>query len=166
MSSVSVYTYTHSVTYVADNILKSMKDIIRLSGLNPESFVDSWATYKEALTTWIESRHLELVMLEIFHPDTDDLITRWDIDVVYTWSSDEGSFWTDTDGLRYHIIKAGIAPEKAKYRMLLRTKPGEPAVPGWGSASSRSTIGFVRQSIGTTVEHNGLGGNASYWRKT
>jgi hypothetical protein len=32
MTSVVVNTYTHSVTYVADNILKSMKDIIRLSG--------------------------------------------------------------------------------------------------------------------------------------
>jgi len=36
MSAVSVYTYTHSVTYVSDNILKSFRDIIRLSGLNPK----------------------------------------------------------------------------------------------------------------------------------
>jgi hypothetical protein len=35
MTSVAVNTYTHSVVYVADNILKSMKDIIRLSGLDP-----------------------------------------------------------------------------------------------------------------------------------
>ena len=35
MTSVAVNTYTHSVTYVADNILKSMKDIVRLSGLDP-----------------------------------------------------------------------------------------------------------------------------------
>ena len=42
MTSVAVYTYTHSVTYVADNILKSFKDIIRLSGLDPAKFVDDW----------------------------------------------------------------------------------------------------------------------------
>ena len=35
MSAVAVYSYTQSVTYVADNILKSLKDIIRLSGLDP-----------------------------------------------------------------------------------------------------------------------------------
>ncbi len=35
MTSVGVNTYTHSVTYVADNIMKSFKDIIRLSGLDP-----------------------------------------------------------------------------------------------------------------------------------
>jgi hypothetical protein len=32
MTSVIVNTYTHSVTYVADNILKSIKEIVRLSG--------------------------------------------------------------------------------------------------------------------------------------
>src|SRR5258708_8973842 len=34
MTSVAVYSYAHSVTYVADNTLKSFKDIIRLSGLD------------------------------------------------------------------------------------------------------------------------------------
>ena len=39
MTSVAVYSYTHSVTYVADNILKSFKDIIWLSGLDPTNLV-------------------------------------------------------------------------------------------------------------------------------
>ena len=43
MTSVGVYSYTHSVTYVADNILKSFKDIIRLSGLDPTKLVEDWA---------------------------------------------------------------------------------------------------------------------------
>jgi hypothetical protein len=30
---VAVNTYTHSVTYVTDNILRSLQDIVRLSGL-------------------------------------------------------------------------------------------------------------------------------------
>ena len=42
MTSVAVYSYTHSVTYVADNILKSFKDIIRLSGLDPTKLVEDW----------------------------------------------------------------------------------------------------------------------------
>lgn len=42
MSAVAVYSYTQSVTYVADNILKSLKDIIRLSGLNPNKLVGEW----------------------------------------------------------------------------------------------------------------------------
>ena len=165
MTNVLTYSRTHSVTYVADNILKSLKDIIRLSGLNPASFVSDWETYKRAIKAWLESEHLERVELEIYDPNTDALIVRWDIDVVYSWGAGDGSFWTDTDQLRWHIKKAGIAPSSAKYEMLLKTKPGRPAVSGWSTGSSRSTVGMVRQSLGSTVEHNGLGASTSYWRQ-
>src|SRR6185295_7523134 len=97
MSNVTVNTYTHSVVYVADNILKSLKDIIRLSGLDPANLVGDWAVLLRGISTWIESRHLETVTLEIFDPKTDALIKRWDIAVVYTWDISAGTFWTDTD---------------------------------------------------------------------
>lgn len=166
MSTVSVYSYTHSVTYVADNILKSFKDIIRLSGLDPTSLVEGWDSTSLALRTWIESGDLERVVLEIYDPATDKLILRWDLDIAYEWSPDEGNFYTDTDQLRYHIQKAGIAPSQAKYRLVMHNKPGRPDVAGWGATSYRSTEGMVKQSLGSTVQHSGLGANAGYWRKT
>ena len=49
MTSVTVNTYTHSVTYLADNILKSFKDVIRLSGLDPGRLVADWETNMRAL---------------------------------------------------------------------------------------------------------------------
>lgn len=165
MSSVAVYSYTHSVTYVADNILKSLKDIIKLSGLNPAELVDNWFSTLEALQTWIESQHLERVILEIFSPTTDKLIVRWDIDIVYSWSAGDGCFWTDTDQLRYHILKAGVAPGNARYRLVMQNKPGRPDVSGWGPGQSRSTDGMVKQSLGSTIEHYGLGAAAGYWRR-
>lgn len=165
MSAVAVYSYTHSVTYVTDNILKSLKDIIVLSGLDPQKLTGNWSVLHAGIKRWIESGHLERVTLEIYHPKTDKLITRWDIDMVYAHSSDAGNFWTDTDALRYAIKKEGLAPSEALYRTLLKTKAGEPAVAGWTDGQYRSTEGMVRQSIGTNVEHNGLGTNASYWRK-
>lgn len=165
MTSVAVNTYTHSVTYVADNILKSMKDIIRLSGLDPANLVDGWSSKMRALQTWLGSRHLEVVVLEIFDPKADKLIGRWDIDVTYTTGSGDGAFWTDTEQIKYHVRKAGLAPSEAKYRLLLQNRPSRPDVEGWGPAEYRSTKGFVRHSLGSTVEHNGLGGSAAYWRK-
>jgi hypothetical protein len=164
MTSVAVYSYTHSVTYVADNILKSFKDIIRLSGLDPTQLVEDWASTMLAMTTWLASGHLTCVVLEVYNPKTEALIRRWDIDVVYGAPGD-GSFWTDTDQIRYHILKAGLWPSQAKYRLVLQNKPGRLAVTGWDSTSFRSTAGFVRQSLGSTIEHNGLGGSAAYWRK-
>jgi len=158
MTSVAVNTYTHSVTYLADNILKSFKNVIRLSGLD-------WETNMRALKTWLGTGDLERVVLEVFNPRTGALIVRWDIDVVYNWSSGDGSFWTDTEQLKYHIRKAGMAPSDASYDILIKTKPGRPDVAGWGTGTYRSTDGFVRHSLGSTIEHYGLGGSAAYWRK-
>jgi hypothetical protein len=166
MTSVTVNTYTHSVTYVADNILKSMKDIIRLSGLDPSNLVDGWAEKMKALQVWLGSRHLETVVLEIYNPATDALVGRWDIDVIYTTGTGDGGFWTDTEQIKYHIRKAGLAPSEARYRLLLQNKTGRPDVEGWTTAQYRSTDGFVRQSLGSTIEHNGLRGSTVYWRKT
>lgn len=163
MSSVIAYSYTQSVTYVTDKILKSLKDIIVLSGLDPSAFVGKWESYSRAVRTWLESGHLEMVTLEIYHPTTGKLIKRWDISIVYGAASD-GSFWTDTDQLRYAIAKEGLLPGQVKYRLMLDNKPGYPAVDGWSTSDYLSTEGMVRQSLGGTVEHNGLGGQAAYWR--
>ena len=166
MTSVAVNTYTHSVTYVADNILKSMKDIIRLSGLDPTNLVDGWASSMRALQTWLHSRHLAAVVLEIFDPKTGALAGRWDIDVIYTTGLGDGGFWTDTEQIRYHVRKAGLAPSEARYRLVLQNRSGRPDVDGWGATQFRSTEGFVRHSLGSTIEHCGLGASAAYWRKS
>lgn len=165
MSIVSVNTYIHSVVYVADNILKSLKDIIRLSGLDPAAFAGDWDLHMCGIQTWLNTGHLETVKLEIYDPATDDLIFRWDIEISYGWSGGDGSFWTDTDQLRYAIKKAGLAPGEARYRLLLTNKEGRPDVLGWSKAIARSTDGMVRQSLGTTVEHSGLGASTSYLRR-
>ncbi len=166
MTAVSVNTYTHSVVYVADNILKSMKDIIRLSGLDPTELVEDWQNTMTAMKTWLASGHLETVILEVYDPKSNALVGRWDIDVVYsTGFGGDGQFWTDTDQIRYAIRKAGLMPGEARYHLMMHNKPGRPDVAGWGPGSSRSTKGFVRHNLGSTIEHSGLGGSVAYWRK-
>ena len=165
MTTVITYSRTQSVTYVADNILKSLKDIIRLSGMDPTNFVNDTEINMRGIKAWLESEDLEKITLELYDPATNGLILRWDIDVNYSWSAGDGNFWTDTDQLRWAIRKAGVAPTSAKYDLLLRTKPGRPDVPGWYRTTARSTDGMVRQSLGSTIEHNGLGATAAYWRQ-
>jgi hypothetical protein len=166
MTTVTVNTYTHSVVYVADNILKSLKDIIREVGLDPAKLMGDYETNMRALRAWLSSQDLRQVNLEIYDPVTDALITRWDLDIAYGWSLDNGSFWTDTDQLKYAIRKAGVVPNTARYRLLLDSNPKRPDVDGWSRVTSRSTDGMVRQSLGSTIEHSGLGASAAYWRKT
>jgi hypothetical protein len=163
---VTVNTYTHSVTYVTDNILRSLQDIVRLSGLNPSQISEEWEVLERGIKTWIESKHLETIVLEVYNPATNVLIGRWDIDIAYDWSGDGGGrFWVDTEQIKTAIKKAGVWPGSSKYNIICKTKSGRANVTGWSTSSFRSTAGMIKQSLGTTIEHSGLGAGASYYRK-
>lgn len=164
-TSVAVNTYVHSVTYVTDNILRSLQDIVRLSGLNPGKISSDWETLERGISTWIGSQHLEKIALEAYNPKNNQLIGRWDIEIGYGWSGDDGRFWVDTEQIRMAIRKAGVWPSESEYRIVCVNKDGRAEVKGWSSTTLRSTDGMVRQSLGTTIEHNGLGASASYYRK-
>ena len=160
---VVVNTYTHSVTYVTDKMLMSLKEIIRCSGLSPEKLTSEWSVLHRGISTWLNSKDLERVILEVFNPKTDALVGRWDFDIFYGWSGD-GGMSVDTDDIRYHIRKAGQWPSECDYRIIVTTKHGRPNVDGWSSGKLRSTDGFVRQSIGTTIDSSGLKSGTAYWR--
>ncbi len=162
---VVVNTYTHSVTYVTDNILRCLQDIVRQSGLNPAKISTDWVVLEGGIKKWIETKDLEELVLEVHNPKTDELVGRWDFELYYGYTDGSGNFYVDTDQIKYAIIKAGVWPNDADYRIVARTKNGRPDVAGWSSTTLRSTDGFVKQSIGTTVEGAGLSAGASYWRK-
>ncbi|MGH8579703.1 MAG: HORMA domain containing protein [Gammaproteobacteria bacterium] len=164
MSTFTVpFTYTHTVTYVTTKMLLTLKEIIREIGLDPSRFTDSWGTYEQAVTAWLSSRHLQRVTLEVYDPRTnDDLVTRWDMDVVYA-SVGDGALWVDTAAVRYAIAKAGLVPSSCRYDIKLTNSPGRPNVGGWGSCEFRSTEGFKRYSVGATIGGNGLSAQTAYW---
>lgn len=162
---VVVNTYTHSVTYVADKMMHSLHQIIRESGLSPEKLSNDWTTIQRGITAWLGSGHLESVSLEVFVPATDALVGRWDFEIYYGTAGD-GAMWVNTEDIKYHILKAGHWPSHCDYRVLVSTKPGRLDVSGWSSTTFRSTEGFVRQSIGTTIDGNGhISAGSAYWRK-
>jgi hypothetical protein len=162
---VAVNTYTHSVTYVTDNILRSLQDIVKLTGLDPSKISEEWPVLERGISTWIDSKHLATIVLEVYNPKTDALIGRWDIEIAYEWSGDNGRFWVDTDQIKAAIKKAGAWPSESKYRIACTTKDGRAEVEGWSATTLRSTLGMIKQSLGTTIEHSGLGAGASYYRK-
>jgi hypothetical protein len=163
-SVVAVNTYTHAVTHVTDNLLRSIKNIIRLSGLDPSKFVDNWDTMERGIKTWLDTQDLEKVVLEVYEPKSDKLVGRWDFEIAYGFSGD-GSFFVDPEVIEYHIRKQGVLPSTCKYRLVTTSKSKRPDVQGWTTTTFRSTNGLVRQSIGATIDGSGLSTTTSYWRK-
>lgn len=163
--SVSVRSYTHATTYVADNILKSLKNILLFSGLDPDRLADDREVLHRGITAWIESGHLRKVVLEVYDPSTDALVGRWDVNISYEWTGGDGQFWADTDAIRFAIKKSGVLPSTARYRVVATTASGRPDVGGWSSTKLRSTDGMIEQRIGTSIEASGLSGGVSYYRR-
>ncbi len=161
---VSVNTRTHSLTYVTDKLLTSLKNIIRLSGLNPGNLSADWQILERGIKRWLETEYLQHLRLEVYDPKTNKLVGRWDFEIFYGFVG-EGIFSVDTDAIKYHIRKAGLWPSNCEYRIVVTTKPGRPDVDGWSATTLRSTDGFIRQSIGTTIDGDGLRAGCGYWRK-
>ncbi len=162
-STVTVsFTYAHTVTYVTEKMLLTLKEIIRDIGLNPGKVANNWGIYESAISTWLTSRDLQRVVLEVYNPQTNALVTRWDMDVAYS-SVGDGSFWVDTAAVRYAIAKAGLAPSTCKYDLILVTSPGCPDVPGWGSCDLRSTASLRRYAVGSTIGGDGISAKTGYW---
>lgn len=165
MSTFTVSTtYTHTVTHVTTKMLLTLKEIIREIGLDPSKFTDDWESNERAISTWLSSRHLQRVILEVYNPRNGSLAARWDMDVVYATVGD-GCLWADTAAVRYAIAKAGLVPASCRYDIKLTNAPGRPDVDGWGACEFRSTDGFKRYAVGATVGGNGLSAQTAYWSR-
>lgn len=165
-TTVSVNTYTHSVTFLSDNILKSIKHLILMIGLDPAYFIGEWGLFDRGLQTWIKSQHLKGATIEIFNKYSDALVFRYDFEIDYSYGSgDDGDFWVDTTPIKNAVYKAGITASSCNYCIKLRNSPGRPDVDGFSPCNFRSTDGFMQQSVGTTIGTNYLASNSTYWRK-
>lgn len=165
-TSVHVNLFTHTVTFVTDKMLSSLRRIIVWSGLDPYKLTSEWSDLERATKTWLASRDLLEVTLEVFNPSSGALVGRWDFDIDYGFTNGgDGDMWADTDAIRFAIQKQGLNPAGCSYRVSFKTKAGRPDVPGFGPVTLFSTNDFTRYSIGTTIGTDGLGSRTAYWRK-
>src|SRR5574337_1488969 len=142
-TNVYVNTYTHSVAHVTDKMLYSLKWIIIWSGLEPTKLTDQWEMLERGIKVWLQRKHLEKLILEVYNPSSGRLVGRWEFEIEYGYGSGEdGSMWLDTDSVRTAVTKAGLHPSYCSYDIIVIHTPGSPLVPGWTTTTLRSTAGF------------------------
>lgn len=162
-TSVVTFTDTHAVTFVTDNMLDSMLEIIKETGLNPDKFVKQRNVYTNGVNAWLESRDILSMVLEVIRPVADELIRRWDIDIHFSEDGGDGTFSVDIEKLKLAIYDAGEEPWTAQYRVVVCTRPGAPKVPGWETTSLSSTTHLSREEIGDTIVAGGIKASAVVW---
>jgi len=163
---VVVNTLTHSITFVTEKLLWSMKRIIIFAGLDTSDLISSWYLLEKGISTWLKSKDLRGATIEVFKKSDDSLITRIDFRIDYSYGSgDDGDFWVDVEPLKHAITKCGTLPQNCKYDVILLTEKHAPDVEGFVDTNFRSTEGFTCHSVGTTIGTNHIGTQLDYWRK-
>lgn len=165
-TAVSVNTYTHTATYIAGKMMLTLKEIVRESGLSPAYLATNWVSLEGAVAFYLRDRRLVRLVLEVYPGGCPTILAgRWDLEITYAdTGGDGGSFWTDTDLIRYSIAKAGTHPSTCGYRFLLSAKPG-PDYPGWSDTKFLPTDNFTRYCVGSQIGAPGANVETSYWVK-
>lgn len=164
-TAVQVNVRTYATTHVATNLIRSLKQLVVSCGLDARKLVGNWQTVEHGVATWLCTRHLTRLILEIYPRHTGALVRRFDFDIDYGYHPNgDGDLWIDPDTVAYAIRKAGQLPANCSYDILAQTNPGRPDVDGWSRGTLRSTAGLTRRSVGATVGGGDLGASLGVWK--
>ena len=147
----TTFARTHSINFMADNLLNLLRDLIRENGLSPEKLMGSRDNLTRAITTWLESGHLTTVVIEFYRPGATLADARWDLPVAYTGSGTEDDMWRDKNYLRQLIAKAKRPSADCSYRVVLFHSHGAPEVDGFSSCTMLGTGTLVARQAGTAI---------------
>jgi len=161
---VQSFTQTHSIVFLSDNLRNTLREVIRENGLSPEKLMQEWGTIEKGIRTWLESGHLNRIVVEFFKPGAAAASARWDFPVGYTGSGVDDDMWLDKAYLRQLIAKAARPTWDCTYRILLCTNPGAPVVPGLSCCSFLSTGQLSARQGGTVIATRHMTAGATYWR--
>lgn len=160
------FNRTFSITFLADNMRNALRDVIRENGLDPTDLVRQWQDWiGPAVRAWLDSGHLQTIVIEFYKPGATAAAARWDFPIHYTGSGVDDDMWMDTAYLRQLIAKSAKPSRDCIYRVLLQHDPNPPAVPGTklSSIPFLSTTNLTQRSAGTVIATGHLTASASYW---
>lgn len=158
-TEVSTYTITHTATHVADVILGSIADILRILQIDFTNLYGYWPTYEKAIIAWIRESSLECVALECHRPD-GQVEPIFEFPVLYRAKSvGERTFAADRRALLLYLNKLQQVPLGTTYKIFCTFNRSPSDQPGW-SAGIRSSVESMRySSFGTLASgpHAGAG---------
>ena len=166
MSTVAVHSYarTHTSVFVSDKLRNLLKLLVRHYGLNPQGVVDAWSDWVDrAARTWLESGHLESIVIEFYRPGSEIAAARWDFPIRYDGNGAD-DMWIDHLFFEDTFAKAKAPPAGCSYRIVLISDPSRPDVPGVGPTTLRSLNGLVARDAGAVIATPDIMASARYYR--
>lgn len=163
-SYARTFTQTHSVVFLSDNLRNTLREVIRENGISPNRLMQDWGTIERGIQTWLQSGHLNNVVVEFFRPGANSSSARWDFPIGYSGSGVTDDMWLDKNYLQQIIAKSARPSTDCTYRILLCTDDGAPYVRGFSSCSFLSTGNLTARQAGTVVATCHMTAGVTYWR--
>jgi len=158
------FTNTHSVVFLSDNLRNTLREVIRENGISPEKLMQDWETIERGIRTWLQSGHLNNVVIEFFKPGATSASARWEFPIGYVGSGVTDDMWLDKNYLRQLIAKSARPTTGCAYRVILCTDPGRPEVDGFSPCSFLSTGNLAARQAGTVIATGHMTAAVTYWR--
>jgi hypothetical protein len=151
----SVHVTARSYTYMANEINRIFLETITNGGLDPSEFASIQDVIENGLRTWLTLRQLEVAYLEIYEPSTGRVRSRIDLSIAYQDGGEE-RYSTDIEKVRKELSSNGKFAG-CKYRVIVTTKAGAPAVSGWGPTTLGDVRHLTRRDVGSIIDTTAVG---------
>jgi hypothetical protein len=158
------FTQTHSIVFLSDNLRNTLREVIRENGISPEKLMQDWGTIERGMKTWLQSGHLNNIVVEFFKPLASVSSARWEFPIGYAGSGVHDDMWLDKNYLRQLIAKSARPSTDCTYRILLCTNAGRPYVEGFSDCSFLSTGSLAARQAGTVIATGHMTAAVTYWR--
>jgi hypothetical protein len=158
------YSRTHSIVFLSDNLRNALREVIREHGLSPDRLMQDWGTIERGIRTWLQTGHLNKVVVEFYRPGALVALARWDFPIGYSGSGVDDDMWLDKSYLRQLIAKSARPASDCTYRIVLCTDPGAEPVVGFVGCAFFSTGQLGARQAGTVIATGHMTAGATYWR--
>jgi Bacterial HORMA domain 2 len=158
------FTQTHSIVFLSDNLRNTLREVIRENGISPDRLMQDWTTIEDGIKTWLQSGHLNNIVVEFYRPGASTASARWEFPIGYAGSGVADDMWLDKNYLRQLIAKSARPSTDCSYRILLCTNPGRPYVAGFVDCSFLSTGNLAARQAGTVIATGYMTAAVTYWR--
>ena len=160
----NVFSRTHSIVFLSDNLRNTLREVVRENGLDPNKLMQEWETIERGIRVWLEDGHLNNIVIEFFKPGSSIAVARWEFPIGYNGSGVEDDLWLDKSYLRQLIAKSARPTTDCTYRILLCTAPEARSVPGFVSCTFLATGQLAARQGGTVIATGHMTAGTTYWR--
>lgn len=167
---IPAYAYSHafsrtdSIVFLSDNLRNTLREVIRENGLSPHKLMQNWETIERGIRTWLQTGHLNNIVVEFYKPGAWTASARWEFPIGYAGSGVDDDMWLDKAYLRQLIAKSARPTNDCTYRILLCKDPGAPKVAGFTDGIFLSTGQLAARQAGTVIATGHMTAGPTYWR--